>query len=285
MEIVKIPLDDLFMDEGFNSRDKIEFTQVLDLAKSIKKDGLIQPIVVMPSTERPDKKYKVAAGHRRTKAHMILQNDDPQFSSIQAIIREDLDEKKSRVLNLNENLNRKNLNILEEAMAIEPLLEMGMTEQEMVDSIPTASRGWIQVRCMLLKLPKAIQEEASVGFVNQTHIRDLYSMKHAGMTDEALFEQVKKAKISKQKGEAYKILKKEGPKQKSPAETKHARNRSEIFVMIKHMLETQVEGLPTRALSWASGEISDLEFFMDLQDHVGVGYVIPRQGLDYAVKV
>ena len=277
MQVTNIPLDKIFMDEEFNSRDQIQFTQVIDLAKSIKKDGLIQPIVVMPVED----KFKVVAGHRRTKAHMILANDDDKFKFINAIIRTDLDEIHARLLNINENLARKDLNILEEAQAIQPLLESGMTEEEMVNEIPSASRGWVQIRCMLLKLPKEVQEEAAVGFVTQMQIRDLYSMKHAGLSDELIFAQVRKAKDAKMKGEKYKVLNKKDKKQQTPSEQKHARSRNEIFVMMKHMLEHDLEGLHTRVLAWASGEISDLYIFCDFQDHLGDDNIKPRQGLDY----
>ena len=117
MEVIRVPLADIWMDEEFNSRDKIEMTQVVDLGRSIKKDGLIQPIILMPTPES-QASYKVVAGHRRTKAHMIIQHDDDKFKTIPAIIRTDLDEKHARLLNLNENLARKDLNVMEEAMAL-----------------------------------------------------------------------------------------------------------------------------------------------------------------------
>jgi ParB family chromosome partitioning protein len=281
-ELKKVPLIDIYIDEEFNSRDQINFTQVVDLAKSIKKDGLIQPILLMP-LNKEGKKYMIVAGHRRFKAFMILSNDDPAFKEIPAIIREDLDEQHARVLNLNENLARKNLNILEEAMALVPLMKLGMSESQMVEAIPTASRGWVQVRCMLLKLPKEVRDEAAMGFLTIQQIRDLYTLKFNGETDEVIYNKVKEAKEAKSRGELFQIKKrKKDDLKKPPGEQKHNRNRHEIFVMIDHLLSNKVEGLTTRALAWAAGEISDMDFFFDIKEFVGQEYEINRLGLDYS---
>jgi len=280
MNIKQISVKDIVLDEEFNSRDAIQFNTVIDLAKSIEKDGLIQPIVVK---EIPDGKYQVIAGHRRTKAFLVLCNNDPKFNTISAVIRNDLSPIQERVMNLNENLARKDLDIMEEALAILPLFEMGMTEQQMVDSIPSASRGWIQIRMMLMKLPKEIQEEVAAKKITQTHIRELYTMQHAGMEKDALFEQVRKAKDAKARGEAYRITTKKA-KVKTPSQQQHNRNRTEIFVMMKHIREAEIKGLHLRCLAWAAGEISDLDLFCDLRDE-SPDYVVQKEGLDYAVKV
>lgn len=288
-QIMEIPLTEIHIDEEFNSRDQIHFTQVIDLAKSIEKDGLIQPILVMPFTGIEGKKFQVVAGHRRYKAHMILSNGNPKFSVIKAVVRTDLTEKQARILNLNENLARKDLNIVEESMALIPLLKLGMSEEEMVKELPTASRGWVQVRLMLLKLPKEIRDEAALGFLTQNQIRDLYSLKLNNTTDDVLFAKVREAKDAKLKGEVYKIKRKEKDTPiKEPSKQQHARVRHEIFVMIDHMLAYKLQGIGTRALAWAAGEISDLDFFLDLREYAeqnGLDYEINRQGLDYGKAV
>lgn len=286
-KITNISLDDLWMDEMFNSRDEIPFTQVIDLARSIQSDGLFQPIIVMPC-EREGRKYKVVAGHRRTKSFMMLRNDEPdKFDRIDAIIREDLDEKKARLLNLNENLARKDLNILEEAKSLQPLMGLGMTEEEIASSLPSASRGWVQVRLMLLKLPKEVHDEAAAGMLSQTQIRDLYSMRRKGAEDEELYETVRRIKDAKLRGTKYKASRNRKDK-KTPSSTKHTRSRKELFVMIDHILKSGLEGTVSRALAWAAGEISDLDFFVDLKefaDTEGKEYEIPKNGLDYEIKV
>ena len=140
-----------------------------------------------------------------------------------------------------------------------------MSELDIVNALPSATRGWVQVRMMLLELPKEVQEEANVRLINQTQIRDLYTLMINGMPDTCLFDEVKKH--TRQAG-------------KSSVTSKHVRSRSEIFTMIKHLLDNDFEGLPTRALAWAAGEISDLELFVDLEDD-NPNYKRPKEGINY----
>jgi ParB family chromosome partitioning protein len=286
MEIIEIDLNEIYIDDEFNSRDEIQFTQVVDLAKSIKNDGLLQPIILMPYNHGKYK-YKVVAGHRRTKAHLILRSENPEFKTIKAIIREDLNEQQARIINLNENLARKNLNILEEALALVPLFNSGLTELQIVEALPSVSRGWVQIRGMLLKLPREIQEEVAIGIVNQTQIRELYTLYYAGMPIESLFEEVRRIKDAKSRNERYKVRKLE-KRVKSPAQLKCHRSRGEIFVMIKHLMNHNLFGLHTRCLAWAAGEVSDAELFADVKEYsegIGVSYSVPVEGLDYTEKV
>lgn len=280
----KIKLDDIWMDEVFNSRDKIQVQHVIDLARSIKADGLINPILVQRKKGPKGETYKVIAGHRRTKACLLLKTEDETlYDSIEAFIADDdMSEQQARILNLNENLARKDLSILEEAKSLIPLMELGMSETDIVNALPSATRGWVQVRMMLLKLPKEVQEEANVKLINQTQIRDLYTLMINGMPDTCLFDEVKKAKDAKLKGETYQIKVKKHTRNagKSNVTSKHARSRSEIFTMIKHLLDNDFEGLPTRTLAWAAGEISDLELFVDLEDD-NPNYKRPKEGIDY----
>jgi len=230
----------------------------------------------------------VVAGHRRFKAHLVLAHDDDKFKVIPSIIREGLTEGQARIINLNENLGRKDLNILEEAKALLPLMELGMSEERMVKAIPTASRGWIQVRCMLLKLPSLVQKEAAAGLITQTNIRSLFSMKHDGMDDELLYEQVRLAKDAKLRGDNYTIKKDvAAEKIKPPSQLKKHRSRHDVFVMIKHIVKNEMTGPMTRVLAWAAGEISDLDLFLDLKEYAdaeGKEYTVSRTGLDYSDK-
>ena len=274
-----IAIDQIEIDEEFNSRDKIDMNSIIDMSKSIENQGLIQPIVVR---ELPDGTYRLLAGFRRTKAHLLLAQHDDKFKMIGAVIKNDLTSMQERVLNLNENLERKDLTILEEAKALRPLFAEGMSEADIVDHLPSASRGWVQIRTMVLKLPPDIQEEIGAGMLTQTNIRDLYTLQFKGAEDDTLYEEVRKIKDAKSRGSIHKINCKP-VKVKSSAENKHMRSRTDIFVMIQHMLSNNFDGLATRVLSWAAGEISDLELFLDFENEDG-SYNRPEV-LDYKVKV
>jgi ParB/RepB/Spo0J family partition protein len=274
-QIQKIPLNEIYVDEEFNCRDSINPVEVVDLAKSIAKDGLIQPIVVTTIKEPiEDYKYKVVAGFRRLFAHRVNKAE-----TIDCIVRADLDEKAARILNLTENLSRHNLTILEEAKSILPLFKLGLNEYQIADELPSASRGWVQVRVMLLKLPVEVQKEAAAGLLSQTQIRDLYTLKNNGATDEQLYEHVKIIKDNKIK---HSGIGKHIPRKMPPAQSKRLRKRQEMFALIDHILEHLGNSFGARCVSWCAGEISDLDIFQDIKNEAmknGKDYTIPSQSL------
>jgi len=265
--IYDIPLKEILVDPIFNSRGQFSATTVVDLARDIEQKGLIQPII-LTNTNFGDFKYKLVAGFRRFMAHELLKS-----TTIKAIIKENISEKDARLINLSENLVRKDLNILQEALSIQPLLALGMSETDIAFSLPSISRGWVQIRCMLLRLPKPIQDEAAAGLLTQIHIRDLYSLKCHNATDEKLFEVTKdiKNKIYKS-SHGSSIVAKQSLKNLNK---KEKRDRPEIFDMINHIMDNKLPGLHTRCLSWAAGEISSQELFVDIRQYAeekGVKY-------------
>ncbi len=273
-EILNISLDEIYADDDFNCRDRVCAIDVVDLAKSIAKDGLIQPVVVTPIDEPIEGcKYKIVAGFRRLMAHRVNKSE-----TIGCIIRTDLDEKTARIINLAENLTRHDLSILEEAKALLPLFKLGLNEFEIAAELPSASRGWVQVRMMLLKLPVPVQEEAAAGLLTQTQIRDLYTLKNSGATDDELFALVKDIKDAKTK----KRLKPAIPRKIPPAQAKRIRKKPEMYSMMDHILDNIGENFGTRVLAWAAGEISDLALFIDIKAEAEKKfkhYTIPSQSI------
>ena len=271
-EIKDIKLTEIYADDDFNCRNRVSALDVVDLARSIKKDGLIQPVVVTPLEEPIEGcRYKIVAGFRRLKACYVNEAE-----TIQAIIRTDLDEKASRVINLAENLTRHNLTIVEEAKALLPLFKLGLNEYQIAAELPSVSRGWVQIRIMVLKLPPEIQDEASAGILTQTQIRDLYTCKKNGATNEELFNVIKSIKDAKGKKKVTTHI----PRKISPAQAKRIRKRPEMFSMMDHILGSIDECLSTRVLAWCAGEISDLDLFNDIQveaTKLGKEYTIPLQ--------
>lgn len=274
MFIQEVPLEQIFPDEEFNSRGPIAPIDVVDLAKSIEEEGLIQPVVICPLQEGDKRrsegaKYLLVAGYRRFHAHRVLKR-----ATIQAIVREEMDEVKCRILNLKENLDRKDLNILQEAKAISRLKELGVGEFAAAEHL-NKSRGWVQVRYMLLELPEEIQQEASAGIIKQSDIRLIFSMPDR----ESRLIAAKKIKESMVRGES-KVearIKAQGKKKSD----KKQRNKAEIMQMMEHMQDTIGNGIWTRALAWCCGEIPDYELFDSIKaqaDGAGIEYAIPKDG-------
>lgn len=273
--IAKIPLDEIHDDKEFNCRGHIAPIDVVDLAKDINENGLIQPVTVMEYTDdqkaKTGYKYLLIAGYRRFLAHRV--NKEP---TIPAIVRHDiLDEAHAKLLNLSENLKRADLNILQEAKAIERLKELGFTEAMTAEKL-SMSRGWVQIRFMVLKLPEVVQQEIAAGFLSQTQIRQAYTNYRRG-GKEACFESVRKMKDARLKGEkTVRVGRKKDPEKERAA--KRQRKRNEIFELMDHIRPAIGNGLHTRCLAWCAGEISTEELYASIKayaDANNISYTIP----------
>ena len=269
-ESMILKINEIHADEEFNCRGKISPIDVIDLAKGIAKDGLLQPIVVAEYTPEDvikyNFKYKLIMGFRRFMAHIVN-----QMKEIKCEVRPPMEDRQARVLNLLENINRKNLNIVQEAKSIKSLKDLGATQEMVADELQM-SKGWVQVRFMLLDLPEDIQQDASAGFLTQYNIRELYALK----TPEEMYEAVKKIKTHKLSGSKKAFR----PKRKLNAMTKKHRTRAEIFQMMDHIQAHMGNNIITRTLAWSSGEINDYEFHVDLKsyaDGLEKNYAIPAE--------
>ncbi len=261
-QTIMIPLSEVFSDDEFNCRGPIAPIDVAELAQDILLNGLQFPITVQPSEDVEYEipcPWRIIAGHRRFKAFEVLVRDSKDFMEVPAMIRKGLSEIQARVLNLGENIKRKDLNILQEARAIEKLYEAGVPRDH-VAKLLSKSSGWVQNRYALLALPEDIQEECANGMINQQQIKQLYSLRHDPLKQ---YEAVRMIKEAKARGQTIKHV---GKRKKQPTNTKKARHRNECFDMIEHVVKAEGYGTTTRALAWASGEITTEEFFETLKE-------------------
>lgn len=256
---MQVLVKEIYLDEAFNCRGQggIPYIDVSELANDIKTQGLIQPITVQPAADVPGGlpapyKYRVVAGHRRLRAHQVLKAE-----YIEAYVREGLNDVAARVINLSENFQRKDLNILQEARALEALHKAGVPREHVAAKIGK-SGGWVQARYYLLEMPEEIQQEAAAGLIKAQHVIELKQLK----TKDQQFEAVKKLKDAKSRGEKVPHL---GNRKKTAAHMKKPRNRDEIFACIEVLAKNVGYGLTTRALAWASGEISTLDLYADIR--------------------
>lgn len=263
-QVQSIKMEEIFSDAAFNCRGSIAPVDVVDLSKDIAVRGLDQPIVLRPYSdpERPWFKYKIVAGHRR---HMAFRVNNA--TEIPAYVREDLDELAARMLNLRENLHRKQLNIKQEAHALKFFLQYKGTGQntifnevELAD-IFAQSRGWVQVRKALLELPDDIQDEAAAGMLTQDHIKTLARMK----STEDRYKLVREIKTRKLKGEKVKLT--QSVTRASDVLKAKARDHSEVLEMNGLIYDVIGPSLTTRFGAWMAGEISTAALMATLEDH------------------
>lgn len=252
MKVLDVPIHEIYADSELNCRGAIVPYDVIELANSIEKNGLQQPITIQPYIEHPPYKYRIVVGHRRHKAFIVN-----GAKTIPCIIKEGLTELQARILNLQENLERKNLNLLQEALAIQKFKFAGYTIQE-VAKLVGMSTGWVQVRFALLELEPEIQETAAAGFLTQEQVKDIYSMPNT----QERFTAVKQIKESKLRGEK-KAIKVKKPKRNPLA--RKVRSKEEILQMNEFILDVVKSNFGTRCLAWAAGEISDLDLYRDMR--------------------
>lgn len=281
-KVYEIPLGDIFADPEFNIRGVIDPVSCIELSKDIKARNLDQPITIQPWTEKPGKKFRVLAGHRRFKAHQIIYGEDKTIvlpgsttpNSIRALIRENISEIDATIINITENIQRQDLNILQEARGIDKLHRAGWNAQEVATKIGK-SYGWVQIRFYLLELPPEIQHEAEAGLITQMQIRELWSLS----SYDQQMEYVRKIKDKKLKNLSREVK----PDSVKLKNEKKARSPAEIEAMMDLIRDTLYEGMngpETKYLAWAAGNISDLEVHKYLSaqaSRMGKFYLIPEQ--------
>ena len=161
-EIVKVSLDEL-RSNPYQPRQVFDQTALEELATSIKEHGVFQPIIIKKSI----KGYEIIAGERRVKASKIA-----GLKEIPAIVREFSDTEMMEIALL-ENLQRENLNSIEEAAAYKQLINnLGLTQEQLAERLGK-SRSHITNMLGLLSLPKQAQELISNKKLTMGHARVL----------------------------------------------------------------------------------------------------------------
>ncbi len=151
-------------------RKHFEEEALNQLAESIKAHGLIQPILVAPIGED---RYRIIAGERRWRACRLA-----GLEEIPALIREYSPREISEI-SLVENLQREDLNPVEEALGYRNLMELyGMTQEQIAETV-SKSRPAIANALRLLALPEPLLEQLRSGALSAGHARALLSVEDA----------------------------------------------------------------------------------------------------------
>ncbi len=165
-QIVKLPIDKI-MPNRYQPRKHFDENALEELANSIKENGIIQPIIV---SELGNGNYEIVAGERRWKAAKIA-----GLTEIPAIIR-DCNEDERLEIALIENIQREDLNPIEEALAYKEILErLSITQDELSKKIGK-NRVSITNTLRLLKLPEYVREKIISGELSEGHARVVLSL-------------------------------------------------------------------------------------------------------------
>jgi len=156
---------DMITPNPYQPRKDFDKEALLELSESIKRHGLLQPIVVIDKGDN----YLLVAGERRLRAHKLA-----GLKSIKSIIADvDIDETKLRELALIENIQREDLNAIELAHSYDELIKVYEITHEALSNIVNKSRSQITNTIRLLALSDYVQKKLIDGAISQGHAKIL----------------------------------------------------------------------------------------------------------------
>jgi ParB family chromosome partitioning protein len=203
--LCQLPVD--VMQRGkYQPRREMDAQALEDLANSIRNQGIIQPLIVRPIGD----KYEIIAGERRWRAAQLA-----GLTEVPAIIRNIPDEAAIAVA-LIENIQREDLNPIDEASALQRLIEeFSMTHQQVAEAVGK-SRTSVTNLLRLLALPEEVKSMLERGFIEMGHARTLITLPESSL--------IKTAEIIASRGlsvrEAEEMVRRlhspQAPKEKTP---------------------------------------------------------------------
>ena len=168
IETNKVSINDLIRNK-FQPRKNFNKESLNDLTNSIKEQGVIQPIVVRPS-KSPEGKYEIIAGERRW-----LASQNAGLHDVPVVVL-DVDDVKSLEFAIVENVQRQDLNPIEEARGYQSLIDEFNYNQDKLSKFIGKSRSYIANSLRLLSLPNEILLMVEEGKLSAGHARSLIGL-------------------------------------------------------------------------------------------------------------
>ena len=182
--LLLIPIEKIFRDEN-QPRKEFDKEKIDELAQSINKNGLIQPIIL---TKKDDNNYTLVAGERRWRAAQIA-----NLKFLPALLLpSDLDKDE---ISLIENIQRENLKVTEEANAYHRLINKNNYTHDQLSQIVGKSRSHITNLLRILNLHEYFSDLLNKGIISMGHARALVGKKPEDL-DEKLLSQINIGKAS-----------------------------------------------------------------------------------------
>ena len=229
-QLKQIPVE-LIQRGQYQPRLEMDDDALNQLAASIKAQGVVQPVVIRPIGENG--RYELVAGERRWRASQIA-----GLSTIPAIIRRIADADAMSIA-LIENIQREQLNPIEEARALDRLVrEFKMTHQQVADAVGR-SRASVSNLMRLLELEPATREQLERGQLDMGHGRALLALKGEAQT--AAAERIIAQALSVRAAEALiRALQEKPTRGKEPAKTTVDPNVSSLEQSLSERLGANV---------------------------------------------
>ncbi len=173
--VIEVDINEI-LPNRFQPRIQFDEEEILELSDSIKEHGVIQPLVVRTIGD----KYEIIAGERRYKASVLAGKD-----TVPVIVK-NLNDKDSAEIALIENIQRKNLTPIEEALSYKKILDMGYITQENLASKLGKSQSAVANKIRLLNLSDEVQEALLENKISERHARSLLKLTNSKQQNEML---------------------------------------------------------------------------------------------------
>ena len=211
-------------------RHEFDAERLHELADSLKKNGMMQPLVLKKNGEG----YAIIAGERRYRAARLA-----GFDEVPATVMDNVDDNRMLELALIENVQREDLNPMETAEAFKRLIDTcGLTQQDLADRIGK-SRAAVANQLRLLTLPNSIAQLVRAGRLSEGHARSLLALESEkemlALANQVLEDNLSVRQVEQKvtKGKKRRLI----PKRKLPA-------LAEVESYLKQLLGTSVKIVP-----------------------------------------
>ena len=244
LSTVTLPLEEIVPNRD-QPRREFDEAALAELADSIAQHGVLQPLLVRPM---PDGTYQLVAGERRWRASRMA-----GLAEVPVVIRE-MTEREAAELALIENLQREDLNPMEEALGYQRLMESyGMT-QEQAAQVVNKSRPAVANALRLLQLPRPVAEMVSAGVLSAGAARTVLAF-----PDEAA--QVAAATAAVERGLSVRELERMAKAAKAaPKPEKQPKRREHFYDEVELALRESL-GRQVKIVAGSKGGSLQVEFF------------------------
>ena len=251
-----VRVDNIYSDDEFNCRGKFLDIECESLAKDVAEHGLFTPVLIRHKPGPNGEEFTLVSGHRRLRAYKMIHAE-----KIPAQIQ-DLSDEEARSINIRENIERKNLNLWQEARALIAYKDERRDIGYIMKQI-NKSENWIRTRLAVLDLPSQLQTFCSEGTLLAKDIAPL--LKLSGDEQLRVAGIIRDKRLSgDQKTNVNDVYKRVGAR-KSVARVRHKKEifaymefiRSKLVRFDSRMVKHGGNCFATRCLAWAAGAITD----------------------------
>ncbi|WP_292044150.1 ParB/RepB/Spo0J family partition protein [Massilia sp. UBA6681] len=243
----------------YQPRTRMDETSLSELAASIKTQGIMQPVLVRPLQEGAPVPYEIIAGERRFRAAQMAGLDE-----IPVLVRE-VDDQSAAAMALIENIQREDLNPLEEAQGIQRLINDFQFTHEQAAAAVGRSRSAVSNLLRLINLAQPVQTMLMAGDIDMGHARALLAVDSANQI--ALANHVIAKRLSVR--ETEKLVARALEEQSSPATPARAKDKPGDIVRLEEELSDKL-ATPVMFKMGAKGKGQLIIDFADLDILDGV---------------